>query len=374
MARVRGTNSSETLRGTNAGDVILALAGNDLLLGYNGNDLLRGYAGNDRLEGGAGNDRLDGGTGRDLMRGGAGNDTYYVDHVRDRLIDSSGIDRVIADFDGARVSYKLANGIEKLLVKSSGFDSIFKANNWSNVIDTKGNVGDVTILGFGGHDVLRAARGTGDDVINGGTGRDTMAGYGGDDIYYVDNPFDTIIEIDSAPTSAATRNDWVYTSVSYTAPYEVENMLLLGSDNLSAFGNSENNDIYGNSGDNVIFGDTGFDDMYGGDGADRFVYTDISESGSNQGNDFLDRIHDFAAGEGDKIDFSAIDADPNTAGDDAFVFLTTENQAFTAPGQIRFDIDTGSTAIEINTDADPNPEMVLRVTSGGTPDESWFIL
>src|SRR6185503_10760656 len=60
------------------------------LRGLGGADTLDGGIGFDTLEGGAGNDILDGGAGRDTMRGGDDDDTYWVDSVRDNVIEGSG--------------------------------------------------------------------------------------------------------------------------------------------------------------------------------------------------------------------------------------------------------------------------------------------
>src|SRR5688572_17264468 len=56
MAKVRGTNASQTLNSGSAADYLFGLGGNDTLNGGGGNDTLEGGAGTDRLVGGAGND------------------------------------------------------------------------------------------------------------------------------------------------------------------------------------------------------------------------------------------------------------------------------------------------------------------------------
>jgi Ca2+-binding RTX toxin-like protein len=60
------------------------------------NDTILGLDGDDRLFGLSGNDLLDGGVGKDHMEGGLGNDTYIVDSISDRVIESmdQGIDTV----------------------------------------------------------------------------------------------------------------------------------------------------------------------------------------------------------------------------------------------------------------------------------------
>jgi len=57
-------------------------------IGGSGDDSLTGNQANNKLTGDAGNDTLDGGLGADTMDGGQGNDTYFVDNVRDVIIET----------------------------------------------------------------------------------------------------------------------------------------------------------------------------------------------------------------------------------------------------------------------------------------------
>ena len=83
----------------------------------------------------------------------------------------------------------------------------------------------------------------------------------------------------------------------------------------------------------MLWGSVGVDVLIGGAGIDRFYFTDVNDSGA-RGNG-ADEIVDFSAVEGDKIDVSAIDADLNTAGNQAFTFIGNNNNFFAA-GQVRF--------------------------------------
>jgi Ca2+-binding RTX toxin-like protein len=81
MARIDGTNRSETLEGGAQGDVIYGNGGNDVLWGLGGRDQLYGGAGVDVLRGGDGDDRLQGGPGNDIYIGGDGSDRFVFTDV-----------------------------------------------------------------------------------------------------------------------------------------------------------------------------------------------------------------------------------------------------------------------------------------------------
>ena len=65
--------------------------------------------------------------------------------------------------------------------------------------------------------------------------------------------------------------DLVKAYVSYTLGNHVENLSLLGSDNLGATGNTLTNIIIGNDGDNVLDGGAGVDTLRGGKGDDTYI-------------------------------------------------------------------------------------------------------
>ncbi|PYF09241.1 hemolysin type calcium-binding protein [Rhodobacter viridis] len=126
------------------------------------------------------------------------------------------------------------------------------------------NTQTITVGGLASDDSLSG--GGGNDTLDGGAGIDTLSGGSGDDIYRVDTSGDRIIEATGGGT------DTVETTVSFTLDRtmtaNVENLVLLGSDNINGTGNALANRITGNSGNNVIEGMGGADTLIGGFGSD----------------------------------------------------------------------------------------------------------
>jgi Ca2+-binding RTX toxin-like protein len=91
--------------------------------------------------------------------------------------------------------------------------------------------------------------------------------------------------------------------------------------------------LSGRGGSDILYGDAGRDLIYGGAGNDYFAYADVSDSLPGQPN--RDIIYDFSSADRDKIDVSALDANPVTASDDPFAFIGT-NPFSGTPGELRY--------------------------------------
>nr|WP_314087988.1 calcium-binding protein [uncultured Shinella sp.] len=246
-------------------EVIGDSRGDYLFAGSKGS-VLKGLAGNDVLVGGDGNDRLDGGKGDDDFYGGRGDDVYVVDSDQDMIVEASGegVDLVISY---SNTGVKLADNVENLIVKGDSENVDGEGNDLANVITGNsganwlvGNGGNDTLIGGAGRDELDG--GAGNDTLNGGSGVDSMMGGAGDDIYIVDEKYDSVNE------------DWqggidlVKASCSYTLGWEVENLTLTGTGNTNGTGNDVSNTIKGNSGNNILRGNGGHDILIGGAGND----------------------------------------------------------------------------------------------------------
>ena len=91
-----------------------------------------------------------------------------------------------------------------------------------------------------------------------------MAGGDGDDTYVVDSISDAVTESSSEGT------DLIQSSVTFTAPSNVEQLTSLAQRH-QRHRQLPDNTLTGNSGNNSIDGDTGNDTMAGGDGDDTYV-------------------------------------------------------------------------------------------------------
>jgi Ca2+-binding RTX toxin-like protein len=224
-----------TIEGTQGADNLQASVGSTL----------NGYGGNDTLTGSSFADTLDGGIGADTMTGGGGNDLYRVDDAGDVATEAAGggVDTIVST-----VSRELGAHIENLQL---GGDE---------AIDGTGNDLDNTLTGN------EAA-----NVLDGRGGADVMAGNGGNDIYVVDNAADVVVE------RASEGHDTVQAYFSYALSESIEALMLLGSANADATGNSSGNYLRGNAGNNVLDGLAGADTLVGEQGDDLYIVDDVGD-------------------------------------------------------------------------------------------------
>ncbi|WP_298192439.1 calcium-binding protein [Novosphingobium sp.] len=281
---------------------------------------LTGNAADNVIVGNAGADIIDGGEGADVMMGGGGMDTYVVDNVGDKVIETADGDK---DTVLSSISYILSGNLENLTLTGTGAINAtgngqyntLTGNDAANVID--GGRGRDVMIGKGGDDIYivddgndtvqedpgggtdtvrsslyatylsssverleltgaaKFANGneldnviTGtdrDNVIAGGAGADRMIGAGGNDSYTVDNTGDRVVELADGGT------DKVIAVATWTMSANVENLDMLGSDNINATGNDLANLINGNEGNNVLSGRGGNDVLNGGGGVDTLI-------------------------------------------------------------------------------------------------------
>jgi Tol biopolymer transport system component len=71
--------------------------------------------------------------------------------------------------------------------------------------------------------------------------------------------------------------DVVQSSVSFTLPDRVENLILTGGDNINGTGNALDNTLIGNDGNNMLDGGGGADTMGGGMGSDTYVVNHVGD-------------------------------------------------------------------------------------------------
>lgn len=277
---------------------------------------LSGNAGNDTLTGGGGNDWISGDSGSDQLFGGAGDDVLYMDALDVFINGGEGLDQVIVVTSQAVTLDLASNGLERAfgndgndLFKSngsvdvtihgaSGNDSIrggtgadlliggegddrLEGDLGSDSLDGEagndnidGHAGIDSLMGGSGDDLLNGGSendtligGDGNDTLIGGTGADRLIGGLGSDRYQVDNILDVIIEL------AGEGIDLVETSVNLSIANlpDVESIVLSGTSNIAATGNSSHNSLSGNSGNNNLGGGSGNDTLNGAAGIDTLI-------------------------------------------------------------------------------------------------------
>jgi uncharacterized delta-60 repeat protein len=228
-----------------------------VIIGTEASDSLQGGAGEDVILGFAGRDTLNGAGGEDVMEGGAGSDTYRVGGAGDEVSEAGGGGR--ADTVIASIDYVLDPGVEILRLIGRADDGT--GNGLRNLVI--------------GND--------GDNVLNGLGGVDTMRGAFGDDIYYVDNFADVVIETandapgglvlpgsGSGQAGPAGITDTVIAAVNYAIGQFVENLRLIGEASRGT-GNGLSNRLTGNAGSDTLDGGGGNDTLDGGAGSDRLL-------------------------------------------------------------------------------------------------------
>ena len=308
MSYITGTTGADTLPGTADADYITGLAGADTLQGFDGDDV------------------LDGGASFDQMFGGNGNDIYYVDNTLDNVFESAnaGTDTVYST-----VNYTLTANVENLrLIGASGSGTGNASDNI--IIGTDGNDnltgggGDDWLYGRGGNNGLNG--GDGNDYLDAGSGAGSIFGGLGDDVYVINSAATLVNEINGDGF------DTVRSGGTFVLGAGFEALILTGSANNEAGGNTLDNIIIGNTGDNVLAGGGGYDTIEGGRGADtltggdrsgvadhasdRFVYTSVLDSTVAA----PDVIYGFEIGV-DKIDLTAL----RTGASDQLHFGVTAN-------------------------------------------------
>ncbi|MBL8339680.1 MAG: hypothetical protein JNM97_23140, partial [Rhodoferax sp.] len=304
--------------------------------GNSADNQLTGNSANNILTGAGGNDTLDGGAGQDTLVGGSGNDTYVVDNLLDVVVDTGGYDVLISQIDDyvfAGVFDELRLAGTALLATGNATANLIVGTAGNNRLD--GGAGADTLVGGLGDDlyivdhegdvpqeqpgegtdevrssltwVLAAPlehltltgvdgiHGTGNtannritgnsagNILDGSLGADTLEGLGGNDVYWVDNAADVVIEVAGGGSNDTVRTVGVSFSLAST---DVESMLmesnLVPENSFAGLGNGLDNTINAAS--------TGRVTLHGGGGHDALqvaALLDGSELWGEDGNDSL---------------------------------------------------------------------------------------
>jgi Ca2+-binding RTX toxin-like protein len=244
--------------GGSGGDTLTSI---EKLIGSAYADRLTGNSGANSLSGAAGNDTLDGGSGIDSMAGGDGSDAYYVRDSGDvvsetnAVLATGGTDTVYSYL----AAYTLTDNVENGRILATGAANLI-GNTLNNVLYA----------------------GAGNNVLNGGTGTDTVSyayGLAGTTGVTVS------LAVSTAQATGGSGSDTLNS---------IEN--LIGSayaDRLT--GNSGANSLSGAAGNDTLDGGSGIDSMAGGDGSDAYYVRDngdvVSETNATASTGGTDHVH-----------------------------------------------------------------------------------
>ncbi|MEO0985992.1 MAG: hypothetical protein AAFY20_10620 [Cyanobacteria bacterium J06639_14] len=263
----------------------------NMLIGSNKRDTIDAGAGDDTLQGNEDRDTLIGGPGNDLVDGGANIDTVRY------ISSTSGITVNLQNGTAADGFGSTDTLISIEQVVGSDFNDVIVGSEEDEIFF--GGAGDDQIYAAGGDDELYGEAGK--DLLNGGTGADYMEGGTENDIYYVDNVGDQVIE------AAAGGSDKVRTSLDnyvlgdHVEALELEGNAVTGYGNglnnflggqqhadvaERLFGRAGNDNVYGNGGDDELYGEAGRDVLNGGTGAD------IMDGGTEDDIYYVDNVGD----------------------------------------------------------------------------------
>lgn len=412
QAATAGVTASLATGGTAgyaAGDTYVGVEGligsdfNDALSGGDGDDLFAVSGGVDTINGGNGSDTLTfqfaetgvsvslGGTGLggtsltsvENLTGSAFNDTLGGDAGANVITGGAGVDTLYYAGAPGGVTINLATG---------GTGGWAAGDSYVGIENVKGNGGSDSITGDANANVIMG--GLGADTLNGGDGIDTLS--------YADSAAAVTVALATGFVSGGTAaRDIISNFENVTGSSFNDNLtgnnsanvldgsdgndtlngsagtdtVIGGSGNDSLRGGTENDLIEGGIGNDTLNGENNNDTLIGGDGTDSLVGgagDDVLDGGD--GSDFLtgsagldvfvigstvgtDTISDFRSGM-DEIDVSGIDASTAT-GFQSFDFIGSA--AFSAAGQLRFDISGASRSLQGDFDGDGVADFIITI-------------
>lgn len=384
------------------------------------------------IVGNAGNNQITVASGVDAVDGGLGTDRLFVDYrlatgavtgdSTSNFTEAGGGARSVTITNGTiehftvltgNAADTLTTGAGNDLIRAGDGANTITAGQGRNIIYGGEDADTITALDGGncvvaGNGANTVTTGDGNDTVSGGTGADTVTTGGGNDIVTARGGADTIslgsgndrMTVDYSATTTSVSNtligslasgysgilaDGGLNTITFTGNENFTITTGSGADVLTTGGGRDvlyggvGNDILssgagkdtlvGGAGTDVLTGGTGADVLTGGSGADQFVFLSLADSPTNA---TRDRVTDFQRS-ADKFNLSAIDADPDMAGDQAFSFLG--GGAFTGDGgEVRYTRSGGNTFISADTDGDMNIDFIVQLDGTHTLSASNFLL
>ena len=423
IENLTGSAFADTLTAATAGSVLQGMAGNDTLVSGAGNDTLDGggdtdtasYAGAkagvtvslalagpqnthgagtdtlvsiesligskfaDTLTAGPGGSHIDGGAGNDILVSGAGDDYFEG---------GSGIDTAI--FSGAFGAYVVDRHNTATTTTVTGADGndflsnveILKFTDEQVVNSDDGQ----TLTGRAFGDILAGNMSA--DHLNGGAGNDVLIGNPGNDVINGGGGYNTAIFNGHLADFTIKQNGGVTTvkdlvpnrdgtdSLQKVQVLQFDDAQVLnvstggeldarsGGDQL--VGGAGTDHLVGGLGHDILKGGAGQDTLTGGGGSDSFVFTALADSKLAA----PDLITDWLSG--DHIALSAIDADSNHAGDQAFHLGATAGH--TGDVVIHYDLTHDRTVIDLYVNNDNKADAEIWLSGDHTLTAADFIL
>ncbi|MFA5631193.1 MAG: DUF4214 domain-containing protein [Porticoccaceae bacterium] len=216
-ATVYGGDGNDDIFTGEGDDYVYGGNGDDYIVTGEGNDFIDGGAGNDLIYAGEGNDSVIGGAGNDSISGGDGNDTIYGDGtaLEGGVIGGAGTgDDTIYGGDGNDV------------IHAGGGNNWVDAGDGDNIVTA--GAGDDTITTYGGADIV--VSGAGNDVINVGSGNDSVwAGAGNDVISFAHMGALDLVDGGTGIDTVQVANADVMTDANFEQNSNVEYLVLTGA-------------------------------------------------------------------------------------------------------------------------------------------------
>ena len=215
--------------------------------------------------------------GGDVLRGLAGNDTYIVDSsddvVDESVSNSGGVDTVRSNLSIDLSDTGLFKGDIENVVLTGTDDTNVMGNALSNLL-----VGNSV-----------------DNTLNGGAGGDTQRGLAGNDTYVVDNANDVVDESVSGSGGVDAVQSYLSIILADSTHFKgaIESVILMGTGNTNATGNTLDNLLVGNAGANILDGGAGADTLRGLGGDDKYVVDSVNDvvDESAAGSGGYDRVY-----------------------------------------------------------------------------------
>ena len=247
-----GNGDNDSIIGGLGNDTVNGGADDDEVFGGDGDDFVLGGGGDDTLEGEAGNDDIRGQSGDDIVHGGQGNDTIDGGDGSDNLIESADVDFTLTDVSLVGLGTDQLANLE-MVELAGGFSG--------NLFDASGFSGDTILRGLAGADTL--VGGSGNDILIGYAGRDRLFGNGGDDTILGSAGSDYL---DGGDGNDRLRGQGGSRDELFGGAGNDE--LDGGAGNDSLHGDDGQDTLHGESGNDLLNGGAGNDNLFGGNGSD----------------------------------------------------------------------------------------------------------